>query len=199
MRSNATKCGFLVLACLLWGHMAAAGGGASDLLIAQVISRDSDGLGEFPATQSSNKEKLKFANQVQEEMREAIATLQKRVDEARKAKDVVYLSCLNEKLSNLNALLKVAETATILMQEAITQSNAEQVDLLFRKVYIARQKARQLLRDAEECSYQAGEVMESEGEGEAEIQEIQRPIKEYDEPLDPDESLDIGVDYYFCP
>ncbi|RMD66465.1 hypothetical protein D6833_01420 [Candidatus Parcubacteria bacterium] len=166
--------------------------------VAQVMQRG-DALGEFPPTASTNKEKIKFANQAQEEMREAIVELNKRVDAARKAKDIVYLSCLNEKLSNLNAMLKVSETATILMQEAINRGDTEQVDLLFRKIYISLQKARQWLQEAEECSYQSEEVVATEGEGEAEIQEIQRPIQEFDEPLDPDESLDLGVDYYFCP
>ncbi len=188
-----------ILVCLSTSQGARAGELPGGWLVAQVMPGDSGGLSEFPPVEASSKEKLKFANQVQEEIREGSALLQKWIDEARKSKDVVFLSCLNEKMSNLNALLRVAETASILMQEAINQSETERVDLLFRKVYICRQKARQLLQEAEECSYQAGEVLGTEGEGEAEIQEIQRPVKEYEEPLDPDESIDLGVDYYYCP
>ncbi len=197
MRRRVTVFGWL-LAVVLLGAAGKQALAAGPTRVAQVMPRGG-ALGEFPPPETSNKERIKFANQAQAEIREAIADLGKRVDAARKAKDIVYLSCLNEKLSNLNALLNVAETATILMQEAINRGDTEQVDLLFRKIYISLQKARQWVREADECSYQSEGVVATEGEGEAEIQEIQSPIQEFEEPMDPDESLDLGVDYYFCP
>lgn len=201
MRLRVLKAGlFCLVGSLIFGAIGAqaADSISSSFLIAQA---DPMGLGGLEGTNSrrtTDKERLKEASDAQEEMREGLALLQKHIDEARKAKDVVYLSCLIEKYSSVKSLLKVTETASILMQEAIDRNSSQEVDLQFRKVYIARLKARKLLQEADECMYQAANVPEQE-EGEVKIEVITRPI-DYEDPSEPlDDPIDFGSDYFLCP
>lgn len=125
--------------------------------VAQADASQGDGTIAVFQQVTSDKGKLRYAEDSVQEMRDALTTLQKKIDEARKNKDIVLLNCLNEKFSSINALLKVTETANILMQEALSQNNSQQADHQFRKVVIARFKVRQFLQEAAECS---GEVSE---------------------------------------
>ena len=150
----------LTLGFFIWSPVETASGETTEFLVAQADQGAlNDSLG-FNLNNLTDKEKLRYANDTQEEMREALASLQKTKDDARKAKDIVYLNCLNEINSSINALLKVTETATILMQDAVNQNNSQQVDHQFRKVYIARLKAQQLFLESEGCLNKSGEGLD---------------------------------------
>lgn len=95
-----------------------------------------------------DKEKIRFSQDALEEMRESAAVLQKRVEEARKNKDITLLNGLNELLSSVNSLLRVAETANIMMQQAISLNNADKTEHEFRKIVISRYKVKELMARA---------------------------------------------------
>lgn len=132
---------------------------AADRAPARVAQADG-GVGDGSITVlqkiTSDKDKLRYSEDSIQEMREALGTIQKMIEAARKEKDLVLLNCLNEKYSSINALLKVTETANILMSEALGQNNSQQGDHQFRKIVIARFKAKQFLQEANECSGDSG-------------------------------------------
>ena len=148
--STVTRIGWLV-ACLLVSSWTSAAPPTPGARVAQASSAPSDGGMSLLMKGTADKDKRRFADEAADEMREGTATLQKKVEGARKDKDIVLLNCLNEKLSALSSLLKVTETASILMSEALGQNNTQQAEHQFRKIVIARFKARQLLQEANEC------------------------------------------------
>ena len=199
MRSKYLGYTLSLLGCALLGTVSVyAADRAPVRTVAQVEPSGNDGaLSVYPQI-TSDKGKIKYAEEAIEEMREGLTALQKQIDEARKAKDIVYLNCLNEKYSSINALLKVTETASVLMQEALSQNNSQQADHQFRKVVIARFKARQFLQEAKECVSERGDSEDSSGD-DATV-EIESPITQdpkvdfdpVDPVIDPETPIDLS-------
>jgi ribosomal protein L9 len=82
-----------------------------------------------------------------------------RVEEARNEKDVVKLNCLNEKLTQIKALLKVAEQADISLHEAVANKDAA-AESEFAKIAIARSKVEGLRADSEQCIGQLAYIVD---------------------------------------
>lgn len=132
------------------------------------------GSGVTSQRPTTDKEKLAYADDAVKEMRDGMKELAGRIEEARRAKDISLLNKLNEAQASINALLKVTETAQILLQEAIALNNAVQADHQIRKIMIAREKAAQILRDAREF---VGDEQDLSGTSDGEVQVL------VDEPL----------------
>src|SRR5688572_13867688 len=82
-------------------------------------SRADVGIQLETRTELTDRQKLAFADDTLRELESHLEKVQKAADEARKRRDILLLNCLNEKLNDLKALVKVAETAVAQLQEAI--------------------------------------------------------------------------------
>jgi hypothetical protein len=110
--------------------------------------------------QVSDKEKLSQANGDLEQMRGVLKDVLKRLEEARNEKDVVKLNCVNEKLTQIKGLLKIAEQSDVALQESIAQGDEGSAQHEFAKVSIAKQKVDQLRAEAEQCIGQLAYVVD---------------------------------------
>ncbi|WP_242394367.1 hypothetical protein [Anaeromyxobacter oryzisoli] len=136
--------GLLVASALLVGN-------ASAQTVSYVTGGNPAGL--------SDKQKLERASENLDRMKAALRQVLGRVEEARNEKDVVKLNCVNEKLTQIKALLKVAEQADIALREAIAMNDAGS-DAEYSKVGIARTKVDALRGDADQCIGQLAYVVD---------------------------------------
>jgi hypothetical protein len=92
-------------------------------------------------------------------MKTALKGVLTRVEEARNEKDVVKLNCVNEKLTQIKGLLKVAEQSDIALHEAIANKDPA-AESEFSKIGIARTKVDGLRSDAEQCIGQLAYIVD---------------------------------------
>jgi len=114
-----------------------------------------------PAVKSnlSDAEKIERSAEAVNRMKAGLKQVLGRVEEARKEKDVVKLNCVNEKLTQIKGLLKVAEQADIALSEALA-SRQPSADAEFAKINIARGKVDGLKADAEQCIGQLAYIID---------------------------------------
>lgn len=112
-----------------------------------------------PLRGTSDADKLEASAEHLARMKTALKHVLGRVEEARNEKDVVKLNCVNEKLAQIKALLKVAEQADIALHEAIaTRDPGSETE--FSKVAIARTKIEGLRGESEQCIGQLAYVVD---------------------------------------
>jgi hypothetical protein len=99
---------------------------------------------------TSDSDKLEAAAEHLARMKSSLKQVLGRVEEARNEKDVVKLNCVNEKLTQIKALLKVAEQADVALHEAVSNKDAA-AESEFAKIGIARTKVEGLRADSEQC------------------------------------------------
>jgi hypothetical protein len=99
----------------------------------------------------SDQEKMSRSSEHLGAMRKLLSEVLKKLEQARDSKDVVKLNCVNEKLTQIKGLIRIAEQADIALQEAIAKREASSGQHEFTKVDIANDKVRQLRAEAEEC------------------------------------------------
>ena len=107
----------------------------------------------------SDSDKLEKSAEHLAQMKAAMRQVLGEVEDARAAKDIVKLNCVNEKLTQIKTLLKVAEQADISLHEAIS-ANDEGADSEFAKVGIARTKVEGLRTDSDRCIGQLAYVVD---------------------------------------
>ncbi len=99
---------------------------------------------------TSDTDKLEAAADNIARMKNALKQVLGRAEQARNEKDVVKLNCINEKLTQIKSLIKVAEQADIALHESIaTKDGGGETD--FSKIAIARTKVDGLRADSEQC------------------------------------------------
>jgi hypothetical protein len=86
-------------------------------------------------------------------MKIALKRVLGRVAEARNAKDIVKLNCVNEKLTQLKVLLDVAEQADLALHDAVGKKDPG-ADAELSKIGIARTKIDGLSGEADQCTGQ---------------------------------------------
>ncbi len=111
------------------------------------------------ATGLTDAEKLEKSAEHLARMKAAMKQVLSRVEEARNEKDVVKLNCVNEKLTQIKGLLKVAEQADISLHEAVS-SNDEGADSEYAKIGIARTKVEGLRSDSDQCIGQLAYIVD---------------------------------------
>jgi hypothetical protein len=84
-------------------------------------------------------------------MREVLKVVLGMLEEARNAKDVVRLNCVNEKLTQVKGFIRIAEQSDIALQEAVAKGESGTADHEYTKIGIANQRVIQLRADAEAC------------------------------------------------
>jgi hypothetical protein len=110
--------------------------------------------------QIPDKEKLSRARSDVEHMQGLLKEVLQRLEEARREKDVVKLNCVNEKLTQMKGLVRVAEQSDIGLQESIAKGEEENAKHEYAKVDLANQRAVQLRSDAEQCIGQLAYVVD---------------------------------------
>ncbi len=104
-------------------------------------------------------QKLEKADQHIEHMKRIVKQVLVRLEDARNEKDIVKLNCLNEKLTQVKGLLRVAEQADIALQEAAARKD-ESTEAEYTRISIATAKTDQLRTEAEECIGQLAFVVD---------------------------------------
>jgi len=123
---------------------------------------------QAPARVPTGPEMLDKADKDVAAMRQALKQVLQRLEESREEKDVVKLNCVNEKLTQIKGLLKVAEQADISLQEAVARrDDSAQADLA--KVGMAKGKVDQLRTEAEACVGQLAYVVDERTQVEVEV------------------------------
>ena len=107
----------------------------------------------------TDAQKLEKSAENLERMKGSLRTVLSRVEEARSEKDVVKLNCVNEKLTQVKGLIKVAEQADIALHEALIVKDPV-ADSEFTKIGIARSKVDALKGDAEQCIGQLAYIVD---------------------------------------
>ncbi len=108
---------------------------------------------------TSDAEKLEASADHIARMKVALKQVLGRVEEARNEKDVVKLNCVNEKLTQIKALLRVAEQADIALHEAVSNRDPG-AEAEFSKVAIARAKIDALRGESEQCIGQLAYIVD---------------------------------------
>ena len=77
-------------------------------------------------------------------------------EKARSNRDIVLLTCLNEKLTQIKALMRVGEQSNVNLQEFLAKDQIEGAMHERRKIGIARENVKRLTLDAETCLGESG-------------------------------------------
>jgi len=96
-------------------------------------------------------EKIRTSAQSLKHMRDVLAEVFAKLKEARDTNDVVKAACVNEDLTQIKALLRIAEQADVAMQDDIAKHNQLAAEDEFTKLTIAPRKVDDLRAKAEEC------------------------------------------------
>jgi hypothetical protein len=128
---------------------------ASGLGVAQPAARPASApvaaMGLEKASDVPDGQKLERSTKALAAMREVLRDVLGKLEEARRAKDVVKLNCVNEKLTQIKGLLRISEQADVALQEAVSQGENTSSEHEYTKVMIAQQKVAQLRAEAEQC------------------------------------------------
>ncbi|MCX7958577.1 MAG: hypothetical protein N3B13_05970 [Deltaproteobacteria bacterium] len=133
----------------------------------------------------SDKEMLSKSQENLKKMRNIYKDILSLLEEARKEKDVVKINCINENLTAIKALLKIAEQADVALQEAVIKKDEIVAQHEFEKVEIAYQKAKSLYQEANAC---AGKISMTPGETKVEVEEP-KDITERDPTVEPKKDI----------
>ncbi len=115
------------------------------------------------------------------EERKILARVSNLLKEARAAKDIVQLNCINEKLTQIKGLLKISEAASVSMYDAISGNQEDTINHEFTKITVAHQRTVTLGAEAEQC---VGEIAIYTGQTEVTV-EIDEDVPEQDPTLPP--------------
>jgi hypothetical protein len=102
------------------------------------------------AGRAPDSDKIEAAADNIARMKAALKQVLGRAEQARNEKDVVKLNCVNEKLTQLKTLIKVAEQADVALRESVATKDVAS-DAAFSKIAIARTKVDGLRSEAEQC------------------------------------------------
>jgi len=156
----------------------------------QVLAQESGVVGDLERVATTTpQEKMSYAADTTEEMRQAIKDVSKMLEAARREGDLNKLQCLNNRLTSIRALLQVSESAEVSMKEALSSGETERADHEFRKITVARGKAQQLRAEAEQCITDTGLKA-----GQTVVKADEALDKPSDETLEEPTEIDYGGD-----
>ncbi len=108
---------------------------------------------------TSDADKLEASAEHLARMKTSLKQVLTHVEEARNEKDIVKLNCVNEKLAQIKALLRVAEQADVALHEAVSNKDPGG-ETEFSKVAIARTKVEGLRAEADQCIGQLAYIVD---------------------------------------
>jgi hypothetical protein len=101
--------------------------------------------------QLSPQEELTQADVVLARVDAAAATVQRQLESARQARDVVKTLCLNDKLSQVDVANRSARDRQSALQSAVQRNDAELANHEFAIMTVLRQRVEQLTAEANQC------------------------------------------------
>ncbi len=118
---------------------------------AQAAAKPPEPSSDVDASKVPDPEKLRTSAEGLNRMRGALKDVLAKLEEARSSKDVVKLTCVNDKLTQIKGLLRISETADVNLQESVARKETTTSDHEYTKVSIAGSKVQQLRAEAEQC------------------------------------------------
>ncbi|MCK6548434.1 hypothetical protein L6R52_21480 [Myxococcota bacterium] len=103
------------------------------------------------ATTMSPKQLTERVESMLVEMRGALRRVTDLYGEAQSAKDIVQLNCVNEKLTQVKGLVRVAEESSTKLYDAIASNLKDSVVHEYTKIAVAHQKVLVLRAESEQC------------------------------------------------
>jgi hypothetical protein len=106
---------------------------------------------------TTSEEKVAYANNAVDEMRDGVKTVSKLLTDAQRdgegsEEQRTRLQCINNHLTSMKSLLAVSESAATSLQEDLSNGSSELADHELRKIAVALDKSRQLLSEADACN-----------------------------------------------
>lgn len=83
--------------------------------------------------------------------RRTLARLTTMVKEARNARDMLQLNCLNDKLEQVKGLLRISEAASVSMYDGMGTGDEDQVNSQYTRLALANLKTQGLQAEANQC------------------------------------------------
>ncbi len=121
------------------------------------------------------------------EMRGSLKRLIGMIEKARAARDVVLLNCLNEKLTQMKALVRVGEQSNTSLQEFIAKDQIEGATHERRKVGLAAEKVKAIGSESEACVGESGAAGGGKTIVTVDAPELPGDPTHLDDPLDVDD------------
>lgn len=103
------------------------------------------------ASDVPDAEKLTRGDKTLATLREVLRDVLGKLEEARRARDVVKLNCVNEKLTQIKGLVRITEQANGALRQALSRRETTSSEHEFIKLMIAGQKGTQLRTESEAC------------------------------------------------
>jgi hypothetical protein len=115
--------------------------------------RPSTGSGQArdASIQLPNPEKIRRTAVALAEMRQHLREVAIKLEEARHSKDVVKLNCVNEKLTQMKKLHRLADQASTELSAAVARSAPGTPEREYAKIVVARRKVEHLKEAEEGC------------------------------------------------
>lgn len=111
-----------------------------------------DGLAELEQeAQLSGPQQSAWAQEQVGQMDQLAARIQGLLDQARRERDIIKITCLNDKLTQINVGIRSFRERMEQHAEAVRSSNAERRDHAYRLMVILAQRSRSLRLEAEGC------------------------------------------------
>jgi hypothetical protein len=129
------------------------------------------------ASRLPDSEKLERASSYTGEMKEVLTHVLRMLTDARDEKDVIKVNCVNEKLTSIKGLIRIAEQADITLQEAVAKGERDAATHEFHKISISHQKVKMLKTEAEQC---VGELAFAVGKTTVEVEVDKDQVPEDD-------------------
>jgi hypothetical protein len=113
------------------------------------------------ASKLSNPERLARGRTRFSEMEQALKQMEASQEQARQDKDLLRLSCINEKLTETRGLFTVVTAALTALEQAVKDADESRGLQQYTKVSLAHDRTVELSRQAETC---AGETLTYSGD-----------------------------------
>jgi hypothetical protein len=128
-------------------------GVAGGVMAEQGEQRDqADGTGEMEQEATlSGPQQTAWAEQEVERMRGISTRIQGLLNQARRERDLIKVTCLNDKLTQINVSIRSFEDRMAQHEESARSSNGERRDHHYRIMVILAQRSRVLRSEAEAC------------------------------------------------
>ena len=107
--------------------------------------------GALAADKLSDEARMKSVTKTVGSMKKTLSLALDRLSQARQGQDVIQLNCVNEKLSAINGLVKISQTASSSLKEAIAKRDEELKQHEFSKVMLAGNRVEELRLEVEGC------------------------------------------------
>ncbi|HSN90598.1 MAG TPA: hypothetical protein VLS93_05180 [Anaeromyxobacteraceae bacterium] len=126
---------------------------------APALAQPAPGAGRPASATAPDADRARRSGEDLARMRAAVKAVTERAEAARSEKDVVKLNCLNERLTQMRAFLRMAEQAEAARAEAAARK-VPAADGDLSRVGVARAKVDALRAEAERCEGQVAYAVE---------------------------------------